>query len=61
MKPKEIKALRESLGLTQGQLAKQIGVEWHTVMRWERGRHKPSPLALERLYQLRDSLPKGGK
>jgi transcriptional regulator with XRE-family HTH domain len=37
-----IKTLRESKGLTQGQLASAIGVDPQTVSRWERGERVPN-------------------
>lgn len=37
-----IKALREQAGLTQAELARQVGVERQQVAAWEGGRHKPS-------------------
>lgn len=37
-----IKALRNQLLLTQEELAKQIGVSFATVNRWEGGRHEPT-------------------
>lgn len=36
MTPVEIKALRKSLNMTQGELAKVMGVHAGTVSRWER-------------------------
>jgi len=48
----EIKQLRERLGLTQEQLAHQLGVTVKTVNRWERGRSKPSPMARRLLIDL---------
>lgn len=47
-----IKELRKKLGLSQGRLAAQIGVSPLTVLRWESGKTKPSPLALERLRNI---------
>lgn len=48
---KNIKALRESKGLTQEELARQIMVERNTVVRWENGRvTKPrQPEIIEKL------------
>lgn len=54
--PKEIKELREQLGLTKIEMAKAVFVNYHTIRLWERGKHKPSPLALDKLHQLRDAL-----
>lgn len=48
-----IKELRESLGMTQEQFAREIGVSFSTVSRWETGRGKPSPLARRRIEELR--------
>ncbi len=41
----DIKVLRERLGMTQEQLAREVGVSFKTVNRWERGKSKPSPMA----------------
>lgn len=43
---------RTDLGLTQAQLAERLGVDSETVSRFERGRHAPSLLTLERLAGL---------
>ena len=52
MKPEELRSRRESLGLTQEQLARELDVAVMTVSRWERGVN-PVPhfigLALEAL------------
>ena len=48
----KVKKLRSQLGLTQEQFASLIGVTFSTVNRWERGRSKPSPLALRRINEL---------
>ena len=53
-----IKALRKKLKLTQEGLARKVGVSWSTVNRWERGIGKPSPLALQRLDELENSVKK---
>lgn len=37
MKPNQIKASREALRLTQGQLAEIFGCKFNTISRWERG------------------------
>ena len=39
-------------GWTQEQLARNIGVSLNTVHRWESGKNRPSPLALEKLEEL---------
>jgi len=46
MTPSAVKRLREQLGLTQPELAKEIGVHPITVSRWETGaRSIPEPVA----------------
>lgn len=37
MKPEEMKQRREALGLTQAQLARELGLDSITVSRYERG------------------------
>ncbi len=44
-----IKEARNKLGLTQAQLAKQVGVSSQTVWSWEAGRVKPTHEHLEEL------------
>lgn len=56
-----IKSLRASLGLTQEQFAARVGVTFSTVNRWESGRSLPSPLAMGRIQELRESLSDNGK
>ena len=48
----DVKRIREVLKLTQAELAYKLGVSHVTVNRWERGKVKPSPLALLRLRSL---------
>jgi repressor LexA len=50
----ELRRLRERLGLTQEQLARELGVHRVSVARWETGEHRiPEPVArlLGRLRQ----------
>jgi transcriptional regulator with XRE-family HTH domain len=54
MGPREIRALRQSKGLTQQQFAELLGVSFVTMNRWENGQSRPSQLGLEKLHQLRD-------
>lgn len=37
MKPEELRRHREALGMTQDDLARELGVKMMTVSRWERG------------------------
>jgi len=59
--PKEIKALRKRLKLSQEALAHLIGVTFQTVNRWETGAFKPSRLALEKIKNLQKSIKQGGE
>lgn len=43
--PALIKELRGQLGLSQEDLARELGVSYATVNRWENGQSKPSKLA----------------
>ena len=47
-----LRRLRSSLGLSQEQLARQLGVSFATVNRWESGRTQPSAKAQSALAQL---------
>jgi DNA-binding XRE family transcriptional regulator len=42
MKPEEMRRKRERLGLTQEELAKRLGVQRLSVIRWENGQTKIS-------------------
>jgi repressor LexA len=47
MKPSELKAIRERLGISQEELAASLGVHRVSVARWEAGMRKiPSMLTL---------------
>ncbi len=48
----EVQELRRRLGLTQEQMAHELGVSWTTVSRWENGHFRPSGLALQALRKL---------
>ncbi len=46
VKPGELRRIRDELGLTQGQLADELGVHRVTVAKWEAGdRGIPEPVA----------------
>lgn len=47
----DLKSIREILGLTQSELATQIGVEQVTISRNETGKTTPSTKLLEQIYQ----------
>jgi DNA-binding transcriptional regulator YiaG len=45
----QLKKLREWQSLSQEGLARLLGVSVRTVVRWENGQSKPSPLANQKL------------
>ena len=63
-----VKEIRGQLAISQEDLARQLGVSYATVNRWENGQSKPSKLAKAQLDafctkmadQGRLNLPKGG-
>ena len=58
--PQRILALRRSLGLTQTQFAKELGVGQSTVALWETGNRHPGRAAvLEALVRLEHDGQKG--
>ncbi|MFO7766485.1 MAG: helix-turn-helix transcriptional regulator [Pelovirga sp.] len=56
-----VRELRELTGLTQEKFAARLGVTFPTINRWENGRAKPSPLALEKIESLLCSLGDKGE
>lgn len=50
--PRLVRELREMTGLSQEKFAAKLGVTFPTINRWERGKAKPSPLALNRIEEL---------
>ncbi len=55
---KELKAIRQRTGLSQEQWGRKVGVSRGTIMLWENSKAKPSPLALESLKKIIESLQK---
>ena len=53
----KLRHCRHAKGWTQEQLARNLGVSWNTVQRWESGKTKPSPLAMEKLRIWLDDTP----
>lgn len=53
--PGWVRDLRTRLGLTQGELAEQLGVTYVTVSRWENGQARPNRLARNALLALAKS------
>jgi non-specific serine/threonine protein kinase len=57
--PGRLRALRIVLGVSQEQLARQLGVSFATVNRWEGGRTVPGARALERISELEQAAASG--
>jgi len=55
----KIRQCRKLKGWTQEQLARNIGVSLNTVQRWEAGKTRPSPLAMEKLQELLEDVLEG--
>ncbi|MGB3328046.1 MAG: helix-turn-helix transcriptional regulator [Thermomicrobiales bacterium] len=49
---KTIRQFREELGLTQLQLANELGVTPSTIYNWERGTHEPKASQLKAMAML---------
>ena len=58
---KLVREIRTLTGLTQEKFAARLGVTFPTINRWENNRAKPSPLALEKIENLLDSMGEKGK
>lgn len=58
--PLLIRELRQRTGLTQEKFAAKLGVTFPTINRWENGRAKPSPLAMQRIEELLHSMGEDG-
>ena len=50
---------RNLKGWTQEKLARNIGVSLNTVQRWESGKTRPSPLAMDKLQELLEDVLDG--
>ena len=59
MEAKDIKELRASMGLTQEQFARVVGVAYFTVIRWENNMCRPNPLAVKRLKSIKEKVELG--
>lgn len=50
----QIKAWRQSLGLSRMELGLKLGISYFTIIKWETGRTNPSPLAQKQISKLLD-------
>ena len=58
--PRLVRELRDRTGLTQEKFAARLGVTFPTINRWENGRARPSPLAMEKIETLLRSMGERG-
>jgi putative transcriptional regulator len=56
-----VTAIRQQLDVSQEDLARQLGVSFATVNRWESGHSKPSRLARAQLIAFCDRMIEHGK
>ena len=56
-----VRELRERLGMTQAEFAREVGVDAVTVSRWERGVMKPTALAIKMMEALAKRAERRGK
>ena len=61
MNPIDIKRIRLMLGWSQERLARELGVSFCTVNRWERDKTTPSPMALRVLKRLKDKADQNNR
>jgi DNA-binding transcriptional regulator YiaG len=59
--PTLLKAVRDQLGLSQEDLARELGVSFATVNRWENRQTKPSKLAKAQLEAFCQRMVSEGK
>lgn len=57
--PALVKGIRSTRGLTQEELAREVGVSFSTVNGWENGKHRPIPALVNRLLDLAASAGLG--
>jgi putative transcriptional regulator len=50
--PRFVREIRKRTGLTQEKFAARLGVTFPTINRWENGRARPSPLAMQKIEEL---------
>ena len=51
----QVKEIRDSLGLSREAFARRLGISFFTVWKWEKGKAKPSPMAVKLLKQISSS------
>jgi len=58
MTAEDIKNLRSKMGLSQKELAKQLGTSTMTIYRWESGARQPLPIFRDKLETLQKKMLK---
>ena len=58
--PRLVRELRERTGLTQEKFAAKLGVTFPTINRWENGRARPLPLAMQKIEEMLRSMGERG-
>lgn len=58
--PRLVRKLRDRTGLTQEKFAAKLGVTFPTINRWENGRARPSPLAMQKIEEMLRSMGERG-
>ena len=58
--PRLVREIRDRTRLTQEKFAAKLGVTFPTINRWENGRAKPSPLAMQKIEELLRSMGDNG-
>ncbi|PHJ62438.1 XRE family transcriptional regulator [Nostoc linckia z18] len=56
-----LREMRLLAGLTQEQFAINLNVRYSTINRWENGHYKPSPLAMEKIEGILESMGSKGE
>lgn len=59
--PSTLKRVREALGISQEDLARELGVSFATVNRWENGKTTPSRLARSQFEAFCSRMVEAGK
>ena len=59
--PEIVKEIRSQLGISQQELANELGISFATVNRWENSQTKPSKLAKNQLKAYCRKMMKAGK
>ena len=59
--PDHVKEVRKQLNLSQEDLARELGVSFATINRWEKGRFRPSRLARNQFDTFCSKMTEEGK